>query len=140
MEYIEEKDLNQYITEEQLERFRRIDESTGVDYVTKSIEEAENYIKRRLNYKYDIDTEFAKTGGDRDQTLIRIICLIALHNLTIPFELHDEEGKYYQQYQRAMEDVMKIEKGTLLSDILTFQDTDKQEILYGKSDNAELKY
>lgn len=140
MEYIEEQDINLYITEEQLSRFRRIDESTGIDYVTKAIDEAENYVKRRLNYKYDIDSEFDKTGSDRDDTLIRIIIMIAIYNLTVPFELHDEAGKYYEQYQRAMEDVMKIENGTLLADVLEFQDEDKQQILYGKSDNAELKY
>ena len=140
MAYISETDLNLYVTEDQLERFKRIDESTGIDYLTKAIEESENYVKRRLNYKYDMDTELAKTGSDRDQTLIRIICVIALYNLSIPFELHDEAGKYYEQYQRALDDVMKMENGTLLSDVLTFRDEDNQQILYGKSDNTELKY
>jgi len=138
MAYIDETDLKQYITQAQLDRMNRPDDAT--DYISKAINEAQNYIKRRLNYKYDMDTELAKTAEDRDETLMRIMSMLAIYNLTIPFELHDDEGKYYQQYQRALEDIANIENGTLLGDMLTFRDEDKQQILYGKSNDSELEY
>jgi len=138
MAYIDETDLKQYITQAQLKRMNRPDDAT--DYIVKAITEAKNYIKRRLNYKYDMDTELAKTGENRDETLMRIMSMLAIYNLTIPFELHDDEGKYYQQYQRALEDITNIENGTLLGDMLTFRDTEKQQILYGTANDSELEY
>jgi hypothetical protein len=140
MAYITEDDLHKYLTEQQFETVSRTFETTGIDYVSKAISEAQNYVHRRLNYKYDMDTEFAKTDTNRDETLIRVISIIAIYYLTMPFDLLDQEGKYYQQYQEALGTLDKIESGTMLSDYLTFRDEDKQQILFGKSEENNIQY
>lgn len=140
MAYVTEDDLHKYLTEQQFETVSRETETTGINYVSKAISEAQSYVKRRLNYKYDMDTEFAKTADSRDETLIRVISMIAIYYLTIPFDILDQEGKYYQQYQEALDTLDKIESGTMLSDYLTFRDEDKQQTIFGESDDTQLYY
>lgn len=140
MAYVIKEDIHKYLTEQQFETVSRTSETTGIDYITKAISEAQNYVKRRLSYKYDMDTELAKTDANRDETLIRVISMIAIYYLTMPFDLLDQEGKYYQQYQDALDTVDKIESGTMLSNYLEFRDEDEQQILYGKENNNEIQY
>lgn len=137
--YAHGEDLRRYLTQQQFDNIIRVEDSSE-DYAIQALEDAESYVKERLNYKYDMETELAKTGSERNRTLIKIIARLAIYDLSLAMDLLDEEGKYYQMKEEAKEDLSKIEMGTLLSDYLTFQNEDKQTILYGTDNSSDLKY
>ena len=133
-----------YVTETDLDRFLTSDQKTTLErsgtVIDTELEAAESYVNERLNYKYDMITEFAKTGSDRSTTLIEIIAIIAIYKLSIPFDMLDQEGKFYEQYTRVLDMLMQIERGDLLSDYLDFRNVDERTILYGKVDDNDFRY
>lgn len=129
--YIGEKDLNQWITSEQLEEAKK---SGSVDT---SIKYALNRIESKIKHKYKTSEEFAKTGDNRNLTLVKIACDITIWYLAQALELNDMEGKFYQLFEKAEEDLKNIELGKMATDLPTYSDDDDVEeertIEYGES-------
>lgn len=136
--YITEKDLQKYLTDSQRLTVKRQGEANNIDYVEEAIDTAQSYVRDRLGYKYDMDTEFAKEGTERNRTLISIIAMLAIKELLIPFDLYDDGRE--DQFAEANAKLDMIESGTLLSDVLPAMDPETRRIYYGTNDDYDLRY
>jgi len=137
MAYISEIDLKKYLTENQIQIVKRSAEG-NIDYIEEAIETAESYVRDRLNYKYDMVEELAKTGTSRNPTLISIISMMAIKELLVPFDLY-QDGRE-DQFAEASAKLDMIENGTLLSDVLPAYDPETRRIYYGTNENYDLQF
>jgi hypothetical protein len=144
MAYITEDDMREYLTESQLTTVKRASETGSIDYLDQAITKSIALVKDHLNYKYDMTTELAKTGSDRNESLMDIIAKIVMKRLTVPFDMLDRDGKIQGEYEEAMEMISKIEKGYFLSDVLptydSTEDDEEQTIRYGTNDDYNIIY
>lgn len=138
MAYVTETDLNKYLTENQVKTLSRENESSSIDFIEEAIATSEAYVKDRLNYKYDMDVELAKTGSDRNKTIIKIISMLAIADLLPAFDLYTEGRE--DDFKWANDNLDMIEKGSLLSDYLPAYSPSVGRIKYGTNDNLDLQY
>ena len=138
MAYISKTDLQEYLTEHQLDVVQRGDETGNVDYITAAINKTISYMRSRLAYKFDMTTELAKTGAARNDTLIDIMCQLTVKRLLVPFDLYDDGRD--SDYMEANKKLDKIEAGDLLFDELPALDTVRQRVIYGTNENLDVTY
>ena len=138
MAYLNERDLQRYLTDSQRQTLKRSGEQNNIDYVEEAIDTAESYIRDRLNYKYDMNVEFAKTAENRNRTLVNTCAMLAIRELLIPFDLYDDGRS--DQFAEANAKLDMIESGTLLSDVLPPYDPEIARIRFGTNDDYDLKY
>lgn len=141
MAYITEADLRLYLTQAQRTTIKRAQESDPVDFLAAAMRSAEHYVDDRLSYKYNMQSEFDKSGSSRNATLADIVCKIAVRKAVMAFDMLDRGGSRELDYEEAMEQLDKIEKGYMLSDKLPKNEPDSSTtIRWGKTDETELKY
>lgn len=72
------------------------------------INEALAYVQSRLSVKYDMDAEFAKTGADRNNLLLKFTKDIAIYYLyDLPETIPDKRIKAYDDAIAFFDDVVK---------------------------------
>jgi len=118
MAYITETDIRLYLTEAQISTIKRANETSPIDHLANAMRSAEGYVKDRLSYKYDIEAEYAKTGSDRNPTLLEVLARIAVRKALMAFDMVDRNGNREADYEEAKEQLERIEKGAMLSDVL----------------------
>lgn len=72
------------------------------------INEALSYIQSKLSVKYDIETEFQKTGAERNNLLLKFAKDIAIYYLyDLPETIPDKRVKAYDDAVKFLDDVVK---------------------------------
>jgi len=137
MSYTATTDFKVLLDEHETEAIRRDYEKDGVDKLKLGIEYAEKYVSDRLGQKYDMATEYAKTGTARHLILIDIICKIAIWQLCQVFPTVRLDGKRDVAFQTAMTDLKEAQKGNMLYDLPTIETPSTTGLpQYGADDNA----
>ncbi len=112
------------------------------DVFTESFATAEAYLIDRLIHMYDMTAELSKTGPDRRTTLVKIgIKLATFEAYKVAPQINVPQIVDFS-YQEAMQELNKIEKGGLLTN-LTPQEDESQQIgvvRHGTTGNFETTY
>lgn len=112
MAYIEIDDFDQAVHEDILNALTKGDDDKITNNINSTIDEMKGY----LNGRYDVNTEFSKTGNARNKFLLRIglhlttYYLYSIHNprkITRTIELNSE---------KAVQDLEKIQSGKITPD------------------------
>lgn len=142
MAYLTQDDLMGVLDERELAAIKRDYETDNIDKLPIGITYAENYVKDRIGSRYDMATEYAKTGEDRSTTLLGIISAIAIWKLAVSFPTIQLDGKRHYEYEQALKDLTDITKGTLLYEVLAQPATPIDEGLpvWGSNTNDEIIY
>jgi hypothetical protein len=141
MAYLTSDDLKTFLDDKELAAIKRDYEKDNTDKLPIGISYAENYVKDRLAHRYNIAAEYAKTGADRSTTLIEVLAHIAIWKLCATFPTVQLDGKRHYNYEKALEDLNTIAKGSLLSTLpaLTVE-TQAGAVVYGQSTETDLIY
>lgn len=137
MAYTTTADFKILLDEHETEAIRRDYEKDGVDKLKLGMAYAETYVSDRLGQRYDMATEYVKTGADRNLILIDLICKVAIWQLCQVFPTVRLDGKRDVAYQSAMADLKEAQKGNLLHDLPTIETPSTTGLpQYGADDNA----
>ena len=141
MSYTLPSDFTLHLDEHELEAVRRDYEKDGKDKLKIGIEYAETYVKDRLSERFDMDTEYAKTGDDRNEILLEIIICITIWKVTQVFPTVQLDEKRHACYMDAKQMIKEAQKGELLKDVPTNETPSTSGLpQYGVSDENELLY
>jgi phage gp36-like protein len=83
-----------------------------------AIEEISSYLRAR----YDVEAAFAATGSDRNPMLVQVAVNIALYHLVHWLPMHLASEGRHELYERDIEWLSKVAKGTVQPDLPTYTD------------------
>lgn len=122
MALLSQTDLEIYIDPRELQQ---ITDNNGL-VVPEAIEDAEEFVKEFLRHRIDVDVEFAKTGTDRNRSLLKHVSAVAIYfiNQRIPTDVVPEARGV--AYEEAVDWCKDIQKG-LRQTSLTEKDPENKE-------------
>lgn len=139
MSYLTSDDLKTFLDERELATIKRDYETDGIDKLPVGISYAENFVSDRLGNRYDMATEYAKTGIDRNSTLLEILAHIAIWKLTSTFPTVQLDGKRHYFYEEALKNLTLAERGGLLTG-LPIKDETGKAVIWGYVQGSEVIY
>ena len=139
MAYLTSEDFNQFLDERELATIKRDYELDGIDKLPVGINYAMNYVADRLGNRYNMATEYAKTGTNRNTTLLEILAHIAIWKLTATFPTIQLDGKRHYFYEEALKNLSRAERGQLLTG-LPLKDAEAGTAVWGTSTETETIY
>jgi hypothetical protein len=139
MSYLTADDLKAFLDEREIATIKRDYEADGLDKMPVGIAYAENYVQDRLANRYDMQAEYAKTGTDRNSTLLEILAHIAIWKLTSTFPTVQLDGKRHYFYEEALKNLTLAEKGNLLTS-LPIKYNDGKAVIWGYVQGSETIY
>lgn len=139
MAYLTIDDLKVFLDQNEINALKRATETDQVDKLPTGIQYAENYVSDRIGTRYDMAVEYAKTGTARSTTLLEILAHIAIWKLAATFPTVQLDGKRHYNYEQALSDLTKIEKGQLLAG-LPAKDTAVGVPSYGTATDLDVKF
>ena len=139
MTYLTTEDMAAFLDEREIAALKRDYEADGTDKLPIGISYAENYVKDRLAFKYDLATEYGKIEANRSTTLLEILAHIAIWKLCATFPTVQLDGKRHYNYEQALKDLDKIARGELGSTI-PLKATAKEAIQWGTTNQTDVIY
>lgn len=141
MPYITTEDLKAFLDEREIAAIKRDYEIDGTDKMPVGITYAENYVKDRLGSRFNMPSEYSKTGTNRSSTLLEIIAHLAIWKLTSTFPTVQLDGKRHYFYEQALKRLDDIATGKLEIGLpeLAVPST-AGDVVYGHNDNLEILY
>lgn len=139
MAYLTSDDLNTFLDEREQAAIKRDYEVDGTDKMPIGINYALNYVKDRLGSRYDMAAEYAKTGSNRNTTLLEILAHIAIWKLAATFPTVQLDGKRHYNYEEALKNLALAEKGQLLNSLPVLS-AESGVPAWGVSESTEIIY
>jgi phage gp36-like protein len=136
--YITETDILKGIYPEELDAIKR----DGAD-VDQAILEATEEVLSYICDRYDMTTEFAKTGNARNNRIINLVRDIAIYNLfknSSPNKISDIRQNIYKDAVKALERIQS-EKASIPSlSRITGENSQSSYLAYGSNPKRENHY
>lgn len=140
MAYLTSDDLKTFLDESEIKAIKRNYETDTIDKLPIGISYAEAYVKDRIGNRYDMAVEYAKTGASRNTTLLEILAHIAIWKLCATFPTVQLDGKRHYNYEQALNDLKRVEKGELLSSLPLVSGSTVGEVVYGTNTEFDVNY
>ena len=104
MAFIDKTDLNRYLEDNTTDQITDSDDAL----VTEVISDAEDRIREKISPRYDLDTEFAKTGANRNRSLMKHCINLSIYYLFQRLYLNvipEGRGIAYEEAEKWLDDV-----------------------------------
>ena len=106
---ISKTDILYYIPADDLDQITGEDDSI-IDF---SIEDAENYAKEYLRPRFDVETEFLKTGIDRNKSLLNVLVHISIYLMFERLNTNVLPEARSDSYNRSIQWLKDVSSGKL---------------------------